>query len=105
MEVEPDIENMTLEEYLKYDSKKEESKDDLVEIIVVNEEGDCNPTTNIKERSCIMKANFQFEPFIRHVATAQGKGYIVASLLKKSLPMSLNYNVAATMQLRHTSLL
>nr|GEX48022.1 hypothetical protein [Tanacetum cinerariifolium] len=72
MKVEPDIKNMTLEEYLKYESKKESRlwrnvrskgsltryeevdvnsfhRDELLDIVVVDEETDCNPTRDIDE--------------------------------------------------------
>ncbi|GJW92363.1 hypothetical protein Tco_0169916 [Tanacetum coccineum] len=41
--------------------------DELLEITVVDEEEDCNPITDIKELSCIVKKNVEFEPFIQQL--------------------------------------
>ncbi|GJZ09188.1 hypothetical protein Tco_0543471 [Tanacetum coccineum] len=123
MEEEPDIENMTLNEYLKYEFEKksrlwrndikiedverlrkrltpphdaydapatdpildellEEFRDELLDITVVDEEADCNPTRDIEKlerlltkypqsyfmeihvHSVIVKTNEEYEPFI-----------------------------------------
>ncbi|GJS51660.1 hypothetical protein Tco_0625022 [Tanacetum coccineum] len=116
--MDPNIENMTMEEYWEYESEKEKEEvkqpstsqyiiqdtppydaydaqtanpilelleefgDELLDITMVDEEADCNPTrdvdeldcliakdhqsslTEIKEISCMEKTNEEFEPFI-----------------------------------------
>ncbi|GJV77592.1 hypothetical protein Tco_1509176 [Tanacetum coccineum] len=44
------------------DEPLSEFGDELLDIIVVDEEADCNPINDIKELSCIMKTNAEFEP-------------------------------------------
>ncbi|GJU57391.1 hypothetical protein Tco_1235157 [Tanacetum coccineum] len=80
------------------DELLEEFRDELLDINVVDEKEDYNPITDIKELSCIVKANVEFGPFIQqpnllYRVSQSSKSSAKTGILSGYL-LSCNYGVA-----------